>query len=197
MTVPTLTYFNGRGKAEIIRLILTYLKIEFKDERLTAGVPEELRARLPYAQVPLYQDGEITLAQSAAISRYIANKHNFAGANAVEKALVDAVVDSVADVIAPFRAATDDAAKLKYKNETLPKFVGRWEANLKANGGQYFVGSGYTWGDLCIYYGLFFLHSSGLAEELKQFPTLSAFYTAIESIPQIAAYLQARPVTAF
>ncbi|EFA85642.1 putative glutathione S-transferase [Heterostelium album PN500] len=195
MTI-TLTYFGGRGKAEHIRLILNFLQIEFKDERISS-ISDELRSKLAFGQVPLYEDGEVSLVQSAAIARYIANKYNFAGANAAEKAQADAIVDSLPDVITPYRLATDDAAKLKFRDETLPKFLKAWDNILAKNGGNHFVGAGYTWADIAIYYGLWLLENNGFKEVVTQFPKLATFLTTFEAIPHIATYLKNRPDTKF
>ncbi|EFA85643.1 hypothetical protein PPL_00872 [Heterostelium album PN500] len=166
MTIPTLIYFNRRGRGEFIRLILKYLKVEYNDVRIEE-ITDELRSRLPYHQVPLYEDGDVTLVQSIAIARYIANKHNFAGATLAEKAIADSLVDSTSDTIVPFKLATqrnDEEAKNKFKSETLPKFLKAWESALIKNGANYFVGQSYTWADVYIYYTLYFFNINGYTE---------------------------------
>lgn len=38
-----LTYFNGKGRAECIRLILSYLGLKFEDVRIVFGEFEEFK----------------------------------------------------------------------------------------------------------------------------------------------------------
>ncbi|GAM22653.1 hypothetical protein SAMD00019534_058280 [Acytostelium subglobosum LB1] len=196
MTKPTLTYFNGRGLGEVTRLILTFVNVEFNDVRVDK-IPDELKATLPFGQLPLFEDGIVRLAQSSSIARYVANKHNFAGANAAEKALADSFVDSASDVITPYRNATDDAKKEKFRTETLPKFLAIWEKTLTANGGKHFVGANYTWADVAIYNALYVLSINGYEDVIKSHTTVQGFSAAFEAVPQIAAYLKVRPASQF
>eukprot|EP01133_Synstelium_polycarpum_P004101 gene4101-4787_t len=194
-TIPTLTYFNFQGKAEIARLIFAYTQVEYNDVRVKDyPVAPELKPKFPYGVLPYYEDADIKTGQSVAISRYLANKYNIAGTTLVERIQADALVDSVWDLIMPYYQGRGDAEKLnKFKTENIPKFLVNWESLLAANGGKYFVGSSLTWADLAVFFAVEYLATIGFPEALPQYPGLSAFAKSIGSIPSIQKHVQARP----
>ena len=119
-----LVYFNGKGLAEVSRLMFAATGTAFTDTRFPIAKtasgewlrPEFTAAQtageFPMMQVPVLKlaDGA-KLAQSKAIERYLAKQLKLAGASDVEAAHVDAVGELLADVRGKFAAAKDDAAK--------------------------------------------------------------------------------------
>lgn len=69
--VAVLTYFKGRGRGELIRLMLEVTGTEYKERTITKSLLEELRARgdLYFQQLPLLEIDGLKLVQSAAIVR--------------------------------------------------------------------------------------------------------------------------------
>ncbi len=73
--VPTspvvLTYFNGRGRAELIRLMLEVTGTPFTERRITRPLLQELREKgdLLFQQLPLLEIEGMKLIQSGAIVR--------------------------------------------------------------------------------------------------------------------------------
>ena len=45
----------------------------------------------------MLKDGDVEIAQSMTIARYIANKHGLGGNNAMESAQMDEIVDTLSD----------------------------------------------------------------------------------------------------
>ena len=66
-----LTYFKGRGRGELIRLMLEVTGTPYGETTITKPLLEELRARgdLYYQQLPLLHIDGMKLVQSAAIVR--------------------------------------------------------------------------------------------------------------------------------
>ena len=64
-----LTYFAGRGRAEISRLILSYAGVKFTDERVTGEQFGAMKSSLPWGQVPVLAYHGHTLCQSLSIAR--------------------------------------------------------------------------------------------------------------------------------
>eukprot|EP01133_Synstelium_polycarpum_P014237 gene14237-16799_t len=194
--IPTLTYFNNQGKAEIARLILAYNEVQFNDVRVEWPISDELRPNLPFGVLPYYEDADIKTGQSVAIARYLANKYNIAGKTLVDSIKADALVDSVWDLVMPYYLGRGDAEKLeKFKVESIPKFLNNYQSLLIANGGKYFVGDSLTWADLAIYFVCEYLSLIGFPDALPQYETLVSFTNSISSIPSIQKYIQSRPVT--
>jgi prostaglandin-H2 D-isomerase / glutathione transferase len=74
-----LNYFNGRGRAEITRLIFTAAGAEFTDNRI-ADWPAT-KGDAPLGQLPYLEIDGVKLPQSISIARYIAREFNLAGSN--------------------------------------------------------------------------------------------------------------------
>eukprot|EP01133_Synstelium_polycarpum_P007476 gene7476-8747_t len=198
MSVPTLVYFDGRGKAELIRYVFVLAGAKFNDVRVSFeefGKPE-YKAALPFGQLPVLDTEHGRIAQSLAIARYVASQNNLYGSNDFEKAQVDAYTDAIFDLITPFKTAKDDAAKAKFHAETAPKFLSLFENHLKSTGGQYFVGNKYTLADVAIFFGLEnLIRFNDLTDLIKDYPTVTGFFNKFESVPSIAEHIKARPTT--
>merc|ERR1712203_904765 len=99
-----LTYFNLRARAEPARLVLAYAGAKYDDVRLPAPWDNPkpwatLKPTTPYGQCPLLEwEGEV-IAQSMAITRFLAAQFGLKGRNNVESAQVDEIVDAIEDVI--------------------------------------------------------------------------------------------------
>jgi glutathione S-transferase len=209
MSSYKLTYFNGRGKGEIIRLILTQADVPFEDNRLSFEEFAKLKSKLPFLQVPIFEiDGKITLCQSLAIARHLARKYNLAGKTELEQVQVDMIVDCIQDTLNPiapfFRFEQDPVKKAemkrKYIEEQLPVFLTKLEAFLVANnsGDSFFVGDSVTWADLSLVraHGALVL-TVGLEQPFGKHPKLKALYERVIQLPRIAAYQAKLPVTEF
>ena len=57
-----------------------------------------LKPSLPFGQLPVLEVDGITIGQSMAIARYLANEYGIAGTSNMVKAQVDEVVDVINDV---------------------------------------------------------------------------------------------------
>lgn len=96
---PILGYWDIRGLAEPIRLLLHYTGTEFKDERYECGdAPDYNRdcwfsvkftLGLDFPNLPYYIDGDIKITQSNAIMRHIARLNDLCGSTEQEKVRVD------------------------------------------------------------------------------------------------------------
>jgi len=198
-----LTYFNGRGLAEVSRLLLAQAGVAYDDVRIEKENWPALKPTTPFGQVPLLEvDGKV-ISQSRAIARFIAREHGLAGKNNVEAALADGIVDAVYDLfnlLSAWRQEQDpakkDAIKSKFLNETLPPALANLTKILKSNGGKYFVGSDLTWADVAVAHylgGLTLVEPTGLDKA----PELKEHSERILSLPKIKEWINKRPVTEF
>jgi prostaglandin-H2 D-isomerase / glutathione transferase len=89
-----LNYFNGRGRAEISRLICAAADIPYTDSRIKdfsewpAKKPEAPTGQMPYLEID-----DLKLPQSMSIARYFAREAGLAGKTSLEQAQADAIVD--------------------------------------------------------------------------------------------------------
>jgi len=201
-----LTYFDGRGRGEIIRLILTQADVPFEDVRLSNEEFAQRKSSLPFLQLPIFEiDGKITLCQSNAIARYLARKYDLAGRTELEQVQTDMIVDCMQDILDPLivfftPGANQAELKKKYIEEQLPVWLTKLEAFLVANnsGDSFFVGHSLTWADLFLVRscGAFNL-IAGLEDPFANHPKLKVLYERVIKLPRIAAYQAKLPATPF
>lgn len=201
MSSYKLTYFNGRGRAEVSRLIFAAAGVQFTDERVTnwpTGKEDTPLGQLPYLTV----DG-VKLPQSMTIARFLANKLNLAGKDDLEKAKADAIVDTVTDFMTAFSkvyqlpAAEKAEGTKKFMADDAPKYINNLEKLIKTYGSNGFsVGNSLTWADLLVFDITSNMQSMD-SKALEKSPCIQAVRKSVESNAKIAAYLKARPVTQF
>ncbi|KAM9971777.1 hypothetical protein ACTFIW_011760 [Dictyostelium discoideum] len=194
-SVPSLTYFQGRGLGQFSRVLLSYLGIPFENITVTE-ISDALRATLPYGQLPIYRDGDFVLTQSSTIARYIAKKHNFMGKTLEEEFLVDQIVTSIhADIFPAFNNPVPEKLQKLYE-----KYFGSFEKKLQETG--FLVGSSVTLADLYVYVGFDYIRFRGeaaLSSELsdEKYPKIAELKKFFESNEGVAKYIKERPETKF
>ncbi|XP_039701666.1 hematopoietic prostaglandin D synthase isoform X2 [Pteropus medius] len=97
-----LTYFNMRGRAEIIRYIFAYLDIKYEDHRIEQADWPEIKPTLPFGKIPVLEVNGLNLHQSLAIARYLTKNTDLAGKTELEQCQVDAIVDTLDDFMSCF-----------------------------------------------------------------------------------------------
>ena len=97
--IPKVYYFDGPGRGEVIRLVLTFAGKEFEDIRFSTYKEwtEKYKALSPLGTAPFYQEGEFTIAGSLGIARYVAEKNGLGGSNPIENAQLESYTDAIFD----------------------------------------------------------------------------------------------------
>ena len=205
MSTYRLYYFNGRGRAEVSRLVFVIAGQKYEDIRYEGDQWPKHKSEMPLGQMPVLEVDGVKIPQSATIVRFLAKQFDLAGRDNLEQAKVDAVGDTINDLVTPFipsRLEQDPVRKeeltKKYFAEDLPKHLKNLEilAELYSDGGPFFVGNRLTWVDL-LFYDLF---ESLLAHDgncLNDHPWLKQNRVTVEQQPKIAEYLKTRPKTPF
>jgi prostaglandin-H2 D-isomerase / glutathione transferase len=205
MSSYKLYYFNGRGRAEVARLIFAAAGEQYDDIRYEQKDWPTHKTEMPLGQMPVLEYNGVKLPQSLTIARFLANQFNLAGKDNIERAQVDAVVDTISDALekyVPIRWESDETKKQemtkKFLADELPKHLSNIEALAKLYGkqGAFFVGNQMTWSDLFFYQVvqlLFELDSNCLSS----YPLLTSNRQEVEKQPKIAEYLKNRPATPF
>jgi len=143
-----LTYFNGAGRGELIRLIFAAANQKYEDKRIEFSDWPALKESgtlpfntLPLLEVKLKDSTELRMNQSQAIARYLAKKFNLAGKNVEETAECGMYMDQLNDLLVDYfgilYSELDEAAKKeklgKFSAETLPTTLKYFEDKLKKN----------------------------------------------------------------
>uniref|UniRef100_A0A3Q3B143 glutathione transferase n=1 Tax=Kryptolebias marmoratus TaxID=37003 RepID=A0A3Q3B143_KRYMA len=103
----TLGYWDIRGLAQPVRLLLEYTDTKYKEKFYSCGeapdydkscwLDEKEKLGMVFSNLPYLVDGDRKIVQSNAIMRYIARKHNMCGETEDEKIRVDILENQAMD----------------------------------------------------------------------------------------------------
>ncbi|CAJ0605918.1 unnamed protein product [Cylicocyclus nassatus] len=201
-----LTYFDGRGSAEIIRQIFVLAGQEYEDVRLTQEEWPKHKSEMPFGQMPVLEVDGKKLAQSFAIVRFLARKFGYAGKTPFEEALVDSIADQWKDFMNEIQPAMkvvlgfEEGDLNKLTKEILfparDRFFGYMTNFLKANKSGYLIGDSLTFADLYLaeYSSEFAKKIPGLFDG---FPEVKAHAEMIRSNATLKKWIETRPQTKF
>ena len=208
MTMPTLIYFAGRGRAELIRLVLAEAAVDYQEHLIGKGTPpsdgrptdfQALKATgtLPFDAAPVWEEPDgFRLAQSGAIATYLARGHGLYPKTDREAARCDQAMGACDDVRVELRklvaAAPAERAALheELATKTLPRWFGYLDRMLKANrdGTGFIAGDAISVADLALWWLLEYVRDNGFGDALAKVPALVAFAERIGARPRIAEY---------
>jgi glutathione S-transferase len=205
MATYKLHYFDGRGRAELIRMIFTAANKKFEDIRIKFDEWPKKKGEYHFGQLPVLEiDGE-KFSQSIAIAHYLAQQFGLAGKTPLDALKCHAIVETLNDMVAPMMAKInpmmDEAAKAAVIKEAEPA-VKEWLAKLeesckKHSSGGFAVAGQLTYADLAFHNRGFQLIQFYGPDCLKPYPTLQKHYEMVTNHPKIKEYLAKRPVTKF
>ncbi|XP_075856071.1 glutathione S-transferase Mu 2 isoform X2 [Microcebus murinus] len=158
----TLGYWDIRGLAHAIRLLLEYTDSSYEEKTYTMGdapdydrsqwLNEKFKLGLDFPNLPYLIDGAIKITQSNAILRYIARKHNLCGETEEEKIRVDILENQAMDTRMQMAMVcySPDFEKLKPQYlEGLPEKMKLYSQFLGTR--PWFAGDKITFADFCVY----------------------------------------------
>ena len=154
-------YFDGYGRGEIIRMLLSFNKVQFEDIRYSFAEWPEKKATLKFSQIPILEIDGKQMAQSNSIARYVAQSYGQYPTDSNEVYQVESTNDFFEDVNSKFNPIfmsyvrdpekKTDAIEEYFKN-TLPGIITRVSDILKQNttGSGFFVGKSLTLADFAV-----------------------------------------------
>lgn len=170
-------YFNAKGAAESIRVILALTNTPYKDTRFeippgSMESPEfkaakeagDLDMNLGRAPILIVNDNQI-IGQSRAIERFLAKQLGLMGTNAIEEAQIDCIAEHCRDVkdmaqrkgfSAFTRNKTDEEkaiARKEWFEQDLPTMLQKIETAVQKTSQKsgYSMGSSNSYSDVCIF----------------------------------------------
>jgi glutathione S-transferase len=228
MTLPYELYYwpTIPGRGEFVRLVLEeagapYVDVGRRPSEEGGGVEAVVAFWAgrseghPVFAPPVLKQGELVLAQTAAICHFLGRRHGLAPgdeageAHALELQLTIAdLVDEVHDTHHPISAALYyDEQKPEAKRraayfvgERLPRFLGYFERVLRHNGGDVLAGASVSHADLSLFQaleGLAFAFPRAFARASEATPGVLALRERVRRRPRIAAYLASERRMAF
>ncbi|KFV87529.1 Glutathione S-transferase 3 [Struthio camelus australis] len=195
---PKLYYFDGRGKMESVRWLLTAAGVEFEEEFLKTREQYEKLLKdgvLLFQQVPMVEIDGMKMVQTRAILSYIAAKYNLYGKDLKERALIDMYVGGTDDLMAFFMRFPFLSAEEKEKEhaniiqKATSRYFPAYEKILKHHGQDFLVGNRLSWADVHLLEAILMVEEKK-SDALSEFPRLQAFKANISSIPAIKKFLE-------
>ncbi len=209
---------NIPGRGEFVRLVLEEAGAAYRDvgreSKQRGGGMEAVvafwagkNAGHPVFAPPVLKQGDLVVAQTAAICHYLGRRHGLAPGgetgelHALELQLTIAdLVAEVHDTHHPISSALyyedqKPAAKRRAKNfvkERLPRFLGYFERVLRESGGDWLLAAGLSHADLSLFQaleGLDYAFPRAFAKASKSTPRVLALREHVRTRPRIAAYL--------
>ena len=217
-------FIQGRG--EFPRLVLEAAGVPYRDvARLAAEQGGGVDAMLaimrgdkpgipPYAP-PFLVDGDVTIAQSANVCRYVGERHGLAPDDAAGRAHALQLALTVADLVdeahqthhpisgSLYYEDQKGAAQLAasaFCTERVPGFLGYFERVLAASGGPWLLGPRVSYADLCVFQavaGLDYAFPRTTARVKRQTPVLVDLCARVAETKNVAAYLASERRIAF
>lgn len=196
-----LTYFHGRARIEPARLMLELAGTPYEIESISletwAGPSGKqlFLERTAFGQLPVLQDGDLTICQSRAIHRHIARKLGLYGETIAHAARIDEVYESADEIlmdIATFHWNPQFHESRPQHREAMRGKLGlleRYFARTRADAGHWVLPGRYTLADVMAAYTLestLPLHPGLLHER----PELERFMTAFFSAPGVREYVR-------
>ncbi|KAM3934493.1 glutathione S-transferase Mu 1-like [Leptodactylus fuscus] len=195
-----LGYWDIRGLAHTIRLLLEYTGTPYEEKRYVEGdapdydksqwLDEKEKLGLDFPNLPYLLDGDVKLTQSNTILRYIASKHGLCGNTENEKNFVSLFENELMDFRMQIALLSYNPEFEKLRGpylEKLPNTLARYSRFLGER--HWFVGNKITLADFLIYDALD-QHQILDPTCLQNFKNLQDFLARFEALPAIAAYLK-------
>lgn len=164
MTEYTLHYFGVNGRATLPRAILSHFKASWTDHKVdyfTEWQGMKKSGLCEFEQLPVLEHGDKKMAQSNAITYYLARKFNILGTNDEENFQIDSLLCCFEDImqyIVNWKHCHHEETAKKLKELALEKykfFIKKFEERyVKSGKGKYFMGDRFTLCDVIIGAGL-------------------------------------------
>jgi glutathione S-transferase len=202
-----------QGRGEFVRVVLEDAGCDYVDVGREPGGDQRLEAVLagahdgvlPFA-LPVLYAGAIVVAQTAAITSFLAARHGLAPSSEAGRLGALTIALTIADLVAETHdthhpiavdkryeqqrpAAKDRAAA--FRHARIPKFLGNLERNLERNG-EVLVGSTISYADLAAFQvveGLSYAFPRAMAKLSGAIPKLLALRDRVAQRPRLLRYL--------
>jgi glutathione S-transferase len=220
-----LYYWSGiQGRGEFVRLALEdagadYIDIAAQsngDGKLMTFIERGDLVRPPFAP-PFLREGDLVIAQTAAILMYLGDRLGLSPRDEVERLWVHQIQLTVADVVGEAHDAHHPmGAHLYYEDQKsealrraehfrehrIPKYLGWFERILARNprGDAYLVGNSATYADLSLFQlieGLLYAFPRTMQTALVTAPRVAALRQKIAARQRIRDYIESGRRTAF
>jgi len=198
MAEMKLTYFDMKGRAELVRLVFAAAGKKFEDIRYKQGEWDTAKDKTPFGQSPTLEVNGKVYGQSLAIATYVARETGLYGKTNLDGLAIDMYVQLCYDFINFAVKAIrekDEAKKAEiwkaFQEEESPKYFAWFEKALTDNGSGYLVGKQLTLADIAVYEVITGMLKDRLCS-VDKFPKLKAHTERVGQNPGIKAWMAKR-----
>ena len=201
--MPTykLYYFNIKARAELARLIFAQAGVPYEDIRIENEKWPELKPTMAFGQLPVLEVDGTRIANSLVIARYLAEEFGLAGSNLLENSQLAGIAGAINDLFedlvkAHFEKDEEKKAEMRktFMEKTVPFTLAKFEALGSSNDNGYLWGNKLTWVDIAFFNWTGFIVPA-VPTVLDSYPSLKKLKKTVETLPNIAKWLQERPET--
>jgi glutathione S-transferase len=213
-----------QGRGEFVRLALEQAGAAYVNVAREAGpgrgvaamtaLMQDADAHPPFAP-PVLRDGEVLVAQTAAILLYLGPKLGLAPADEAGRLWTHQIQLTLADLVAEahdshhplgpqlyYEQQKPEAARRAegFRGQRIGKYLGWLERILQRNGSGWLVGAEVSYADLSAFQvveGLSYAFPRAAAAALARTPRLGALAARVRDLPNVAAYLASERRIAF
>ena len=202
---PQILYFDIRGRAEPIRLLLEDVGVQYVDKQITQEEWPEIRATTPFRRMPVYGEGDLEIPESFAIMNYLGRKYDLLGEDEISRVRCDVAIEAWRDygnrVANVFGALSNsEPARRAFIEIEQPALLADLESFYlsKLSETPYWAGNSPTVADFAAFHLI-----EGIANQfprlLSGFGALKEFHEHFSERPNIKAYLVSsrRPAALF
>ncbi len=202
---PQILYFDIRGRAEPIRLLLEDLGVVYVDRQVTLEEWASVRETTPFRRMPVYTDNDLVIPEAFAIMYHLGRTHGLLGEDERARVRCDVTVEAWRDygnrVANTFGAQSNSEERRSiFTREEQPALLADLEAYYLARDSQvlFWAGASVTIADFAAFHLVEGL-SHRFPETLERFPALQEFHVGFKQRPRIARYLTSsrRPAALF
>lgn len=222
---PRLLYFDGRGAAELSRILMHIGGMQFDDVRYDIAKHgedssdghkfltdrEEGKFAVNMDRLPILEVEGAQIGQSRAIERFVSGRCHLLGKNDLERGIIDCITENVRDIKEKWGLIISNQSKAEkekliqqwFHHGGLSDWLIRLENSLppSSSSGVYVFGSHPTYADFSIWFLLRdYFPSRGEArhaETMAKCTRLTAIADHIEALESLQNYIASRPVTLF
>ncbi len=197
-----ITYFPIRGRVEALRMMLEELALPYVMESVTLEQWPQRRRETPFDQLPLMEIDGRRIAQSRAMIRYLARKHDLYGENTWQSTQCDILDEAIRDLGEAlgrlFWHPRFEQKREAFTNAYLPDTLQHIENYLEASQEHedFCVGTRLSFVDFTLYNLLDYVRAFS-PDTLPRYGRLSHLKSVMERRPRMKAYLHSarRPPT--
>jgi glutathione S-transferase len=193
-----LLYFNERGKADLIKLILALSNEDYEDVQIKSHEWNFYKSWIPFEQLPaLVINNEFTITHLNTICRYLAKSHNLNGSNDYENVMCDMIFEQLNE-------CTEQALKLitetdaikriqtynKFISNVLPQTLNGYEKMLQCNkNNNFIIANQLTYADLALVCAWEWLED-GCKQLIELYPLVKNHNLFIKNLPKVSAWFK-------